>query len=146
MLWTCYNKAVVAVVDLCRTCCSKFGCQCQGPFTARQNFPRACHPSLPHQTSSSLKIDECFSENGTSSDASRGFLYISRHHINPQKLAMPREAEPSQNEKTFVLQALGEGLRIDGRKLEQFRPIAVNFGDELGVADVQIGKTRYAFS
>ena len=59
---------------------------------------------------------------------------------------MPREAEPSQNEKTFVLQALDEGLRLDGRKLEQFRPITVNFGDELGVADVQIGKTRYAFS
>lgn len=146
MSWACYNKAVVVSVILWSTCCINFGHQCQGPFTARQNFPRACHPSLPHQTSSSLNIDECFSENGTSSNASRDFPYIFRHDIDFKRLAMPRETEPSQNEKAFVLQALSEGLRIDGRKLEQFRPITVNFGDELGVADVQIGKTRYEIS
>lgn len=31
---------------------------------------------------------------------------------------------------------------MDGRTLEQWRPITLNFGDEFGVADVQFGKTR----
>lgn len=59
---------------------------------------------------------------------------------------MPREAEPSQNERAFVLQALEEGLRLDGRTFEQRRPISLNFEDEFGVADVQFGKTRYVGS
>lgn len=56
---------------------------------------------------------------------------------------MPREAEPSLAEKTFVTQALGEGLRVDNRKFEAFRPLVLAFGDEYGVADVKFGKTRY---
>lgn len=55
---------------------------------------------------------------------------------------MPRDAEPSLSERTFVLQALEEGLRLDNRKLDQFRPLTLNFGDEYGVADVSLGKTR----
>ncbi|CAM1502932.1 Fc.00g077080.m01.CDS01 [Cosmosporella sp. VM-42] len=54
---------------------------------------------------------------------------------------MPREAEPSLAEKTFVTQALEEGLRIDGRKFEEFRPLELRFGDEYGVAEVKFGKT-----
>lgn len=55
---------------------------------------------------------------------------------------MPREAEPSLSEKTFVLKALEEGLRLDNRGQEQFRPLQVAFGDEHGVADISLGKTR----
>ncbi len=55
---------------------------------------------------------------------------------------MPRDAEPSLSERTFVLKALEEGLRIDNRKFDQFRPLQLSFGDEYGVADVQCGKTR----
>lgn len=55
---------------------------------------------------------------------------------------MPREAEPSLSERTFVAKALEQGLRIDGRKLDQFRPLQLTFGDEHGIADVQCGKTR----
>ncbi|KAL5612833.1 hypothetical protein BROUX41_004085 [Berkeleyomyces rouxiae] len=55
---------------------------------------------------------------------------------------MPREAEPSQIEKDFVLQALDEGLRLDGRTLEQYRDLDLSFGDEYGVAEVTLGKTR----
>lgn len=55
---------------------------------------------------------------------------------------MPRDAEPSASEKTFVLKALEEGLRIDGRKLDQFRGLELTYGDEYGVADVRLGKTR----
>lgn len=55
---------------------------------------------------------------------------------------MPREAEPSANEKAFVLQALQEGIRLDGRAFDQYRTLELNFGDEHGVADVSLGKTR----
>ncbi|KAG6224096.1 hypothetical protein E4U46_003133 [Claviceps purpurea] len=55
---------------------------------------------------------------------------------------MPRDAEPSVNERTFLTKALQEGLRLDNRKFEQFRPIELTFGDDYGVADVKCGKTR----
>jgi len=56
---------------------------------------------------------------------------------------MPREAEPSLNEKQFVLQALKDNLRQDGRDLDAYRPLDLTFGDEYGHADVKLGKTRY---
>ncbi|KAK3322140.1 ribosomal protein S5 domain 2-type protein [Apodospora peruviana] len=55
---------------------------------------------------------------------------------------MPREAEPSLNEKQFILQALQENLRLDGRQLDQYRPLELTFGDEYGVAQVSLGKTK----
>ncbi|QPH12330.1 hypothetical protein C2857_004465 [Epichloe festucae Fl1] len=55
---------------------------------------------------------------------------------------MPRDAEPSLSERTFLTKALEEGLRLDNRRFEQFRPIELTFGDEYGVANVQFGKTR----
>lgn len=57
---------------------------------------------------------------------------------------MPREAEPSNNERAFILEALRENIRLDGRALDAFRDIKLAFGDEDGVADVQLGKTRYS--
>ncbi|KAI4280796.1 MAG: hypothetical protein L6R38_004158 [Xanthoria sp. 2 TBL-2021] len=55
---------------------------------------------------------------------------------------MPREADPSNNERAFILEALQENIRLDGRALESFRDIQLSFGDEYGVADVRLGKTR----
>ncbi|KAM3511030.1 hypothetical protein MY11210_005307 [Beauveria gryllotalpidicola] len=55
---------------------------------------------------------------------------------------MPREAEPSLSEKTFVTQALAEGLRLDNRTFEQYRSLKLTFGDEYGIAQVQLGKTK----
>lgn len=57
---------------------------------------------------------------------------------------MPREAEPSLNEKAFVAQALQENLRLDNRAFDEYRPIELSFGDEYGAAEVKFGKTRYA--
>ncbi|KAH8890929.1 hypothetical protein GQ53DRAFT_806896 [Thozetella sp. PMI_491] len=54
---------------------------------------------------------------------------------------MPREAEPSLNEKQFLLEALKENLRLDGRELDQYRKLDLSFGDEYGVAEVKLGKT-----
>lgn len=56
---------------------------------------------------------------------------------------MPREAEPSLNEKTFVSQALQENVRLDNRAFDEYRPIELSFGDEYGTAEVKFGKTRY---
>lgn len=55
---------------------------------------------------------------------------------------MPREAEPSLSERTFVSKALEEGLRLDNRKLDQSRPVVLTLGDEFGVATVEFGKTK----
>ncbi|KAI9760967.1 MAG: hypothetical protein M4579_001343 [Chaenotheca gracillima] len=55
---------------------------------------------------------------------------------------MPREVEPSVNEKAFVLRALEENTRLDGRDFEDFRPLSLSFGEEYGSADVKLGKTR----
>ncbi|KAF2735927.1 exoribonuclease [Polyplosphaeria fusca] len=55
---------------------------------------------------------------------------------------MPRETEISVNERAFIQQALQENLRLDGRAFDAFRPLELTFGDEYGVADVQLGKTR----
>ena len=55
---------------------------------------------------------------------------------------MPREAEPSTNEQAFLLSALRENIRLDGRAFDHYRPISLTFGDEYGTADVRIGKTR----
>ena len=57
---------------------------------------------------------------------------------------MPREAEPSNNERTFILEALQENIRLGGRALDAFRNVKLSFGDEDGVADVALGKTRYS--
>lgn len=56
---------------------------------------------------------------------------------------MPREAAPSINERAFVLQALRGNVRIDGRALDAFRDIELSFGDDFGIADLKLGKTRY---
>ena len=57
---------------------------------------------------------------------------------------MPREAEISINEREFIKQALSEQIRLDGRAIDAFRNIDLTFGEEYGVADVQLGKSRYA--
>jgi exosome complex component RRP45 len=55
---------------------------------------------------------------------------------------MPREVEASLNERQFIRDALFESIRLDGRQLDQFRPLELEFGNDYGVADVRLGKTR----
>ncbi|GIZ44987.1 hypothetical protein CKM354_000817100 [Cercospora kikuchii] len=55
---------------------------------------------------------------------------------------MPSEALPSTNEREFLLSALQQNVRIDGRAFDEFRPIDLAFGDDYGQADVRMGKTR----
>ncbi len=56
---------------------------------------------------------------------------------------MPREIDPSLNERAFVLQALQQNIRLDERAFDAFRDIELSFGEEYGIADVRLGKTRY---
>ena len=58
--------------------------------------------------------------------------------------AMPKELEPSTNEKLFILNALTEGIRLDERELDSFRDLQLEFGKDYGLADVRLGKTRFA--
>jgi exosome complex component RRP45 len=37
---------------------------------------------------------------------------------------------------------LKENVRLDGRPFDAFRPLELDFGNEHGVADVKLGKTR----
>ncbi len=62
--------------------------------------------------------------------------------ISKKASNMPREAEPSLNERAFILQALQEGIRVDGRPLDAYRNLELSFGEEYGVVDVTLGKTR----
>ena len=55
---------------------------------------------------------------------------------------MPREADPSLNERNFLLQALQENLRLDGRSFEDYRRLELSFGDAYGIVEVKLGKTR----
>lgn len=56
---------------------------------------------------------------------------------------MPREAGISVNEREFIKQALQEQIRLDGRTFDAFRQLQLDFGEEYGVVEVQLGKTRY---
>ena len=55
---------------------------------------------------------------------------------------MPREAEPSTSEETFLLAALKKGLRTDGRTPYEMRKVKLTFGDELGWVECRLGETR----
>ncbi|KAI9143007.1 ribosomal protein S5 domain 2-type protein [Paraphysoderma sedebokerense] len=55
---------------------------------------------------------------------------------------MVRESDPSTNEKSFLIEALKSGVRLDNRGVYDFRPVRITFGSELGTAEVQLGRTR----
>lgn len=55
---------------------------------------------------------------------------------------MSREAPLSVAERDFILKALQENTRLDGREADQFRPLSISFGEEYGHVKLQLGKTR----
>ncbi|KAF4240152.1 hypothetical protein CNMCM6457_007928 [Aspergillus fumigatiaffinis] len=54
---------------------------------------------------------------------------------------MNKEASLSIAERDFILNALREDVRLDGRHADQLRPLTVTFGEEYGHVKVQLGKT-----
>lgn len=56
---------------------------------------------------------------------------------------MPREIDPPNVQREFVIAALGEGKRLDGRGILELRQIELEFGGELGGCVCTWGKTRW---
>ncbi|CAK9780114.1 exosome complex exonuclease rrp45 [Cutaneotrichosporon oleaginosum] len=52
-----------------------------------------------------------------------------------------REFEPPTIQKEFLVDALAEGKRLDGRSRLQQRPFTLTFGPELGNVECRLGKT-----
>ena len=63
-------------------------------------------------------------------------------HRQPSEM---RPSSPSIPEKDFVVEALKQGLRLDGRAVLEMRRPTLAFGPDLGWVDCSLGKTRYAF-
>lgn len=57
---------------------------------------------------------------------------------------MSKEAPLSVVEREFILEALRQDTRLDGRGVDQFRSLKISFGDEYGHVKLELGKTRYA--
>ena len=55
---------------------------------------------------------------------------------------MPREIEPPSVQRDFVLAALAEGKRLDGRLPLEMREVKLKFGDEMGWCEASLGKTK----
>lgn len=54
---------------------------------------------------------------------------------------MPREIDPPSVQRDFVLSALAEGKRLDGRLPLEMREAQVKFGEELGWCECRLGDT-----
>lgn len=52
-----------------------------------------------------------------------------------------REHEPPAIQKDFLVDALAEGKRLDGRSRLEQRPFTLTFGPELGSVECRLGKT-----
>lgn len=53
-----------------------------------------------------------------------------------------REDPLSVNERDFIIEALGEGCRIDGREKADMRSLRISSGPARGTVEVQLGDTR----
>jgi exosome complex component RRP45 len=57
---------------------------------------------------------------------------------------MVKVLEPSVNETEFLLSALTEGKRVDGRGVYDVRSVEILLGADYGQVEVQLGRTRYS--
>ncbi|CAG8364294.1 unnamed protein product [Penicillium salamii] len=55
---------------------------------------------------------------------------------------MSKEAQLSVAERDFILEALRQDVRLDGRKPDEYRPLDISFGEEYGHVNLQLGKTH----
>ncbi|KAI8643390.1 ribosomal protein S5 domain 2-type protein [Parasitella parasitica] len=57
---------------------------------------------------------------------------------------MVKEVVPSVNEINFLLEALKQGRRVDGREVYDMRSIDIKLSSDYGYVEVQLGRTRVA--
>jgi hypothetical protein len=69
-------------------------------------------------------------------------IYIPKNLANFRAASSMREVPISNNERVFILEALKQGLRVDGRSPFDLRTIDFKFGTTPGVVLVQLGRTR----
>lgn len=63
----------------------------------------------------------------------------------PTPDTMPKDQEPSHLQRDFTLAAIKQGIRTDGRRLDEARPWELEWvGGEDGGVECRLGKTRYA--
>lgn len=55
---------------------------------------------------------------------------------------MSKEAPLSVAESDFIIDALLQNVRLDGREADQFRALNISFGDEYGHVKLRLGKTK----
>ncbi|EDO16362.1 hypothetical protein Kpol_1051p10 [Vanderwaltozyma polyspora DSM 70294] len=55
---------------------------------------------------------------------------------------MAKDIEISTSEQKFLLEALRQNQRLDGREFDQFRDVEIDFGKEFGDATVTMGNTK----
>ncbi|KAI8973572.1 ribosomal protein S5 domain 2-type protein [Mycotypha africana] len=55
---------------------------------------------------------------------------------------MVKEIDPSLNEVNFLLEALKDGKRVDGREIYDMRSLEIKLGSDYGFVEVQLGKTK----
>jgi hypothetical protein len=68
---------------------------------------------------------------------------LTNFHTARQAPSMSSREEPlSIPERDFILEALGQNLRLDGRQFDDYRPLNISFGEEYGHVKLQLGKTR----
>lgn len=53
-----------------------------------------------------------------------------------------KDLEPSIGESNLVNAALASGIRLDGRKLQETRPMVLTFPGAYGQVQVEMGRTR----
>ena len=55
---------------------------------------------------------------------------------------MSKEAQLSIAERDFILEALRQDVRLDGRAADEYRSLNISFGEEYGHVNLQLGKTQ----
>ncbi|AQZ17571.1 RRP45 (YDR280W) [Zygosaccharomyces parabailii] len=55
---------------------------------------------------------------------------------------MAKDIELSNSENKFILEALRQNFRLDGRSFDQFRDLNISFGKEYGDVTITMGKTK----
>jgi hypothetical protein len=76
------------------------------------------------------------------SDQANHFSIVDHNQSHPSEMRPP---SPSIPEKEFVVEALKQGLRLDGRAALEMRQPTLTFGPDLGWVDCSLGKTRHEF-
>jgi hypothetical protein len=87
----------------------------------------------------------CMAGEEVVSDQANHFEFVDHRSLPRNPPPEMRPPSPSIPEKEFVVEALKQGLRLDGRAALDMRQPTLAFGPDLGWVDCSLGKTRCGF-